>query len=273
MSVSKLEPSLVTILIPNLNGEKFLERAVLSALQQTYSCKVLVVDNGSTDGSLIILKRLKKIHKKLDYFVEEKPGISAALNAGIHKINTKYIARLDSDDLMQESRIEKQIIEFVKNPNLVLVGSNMNVIDANDKFGSQIFCPEDNLSIVKSMRYRNPIAHPSVLLLRDAVVRSGMYRSKFDGAEDLDLWLRLQECGQFHNIQEPLTLYRAHDHQATKIRNLYRVELKVRIQFLFKHPNRMSLLALFRIIDLIFMSLKIGWHRRFFSIFRKFKSN
>lgn len=270
MNKKTIEPYQVTILIPNLNGGKFLEESIESACSQTYPCKVLVIDNGSSDSSIQILEKLRQKHKHLDFIIELKPGISAALNAGIEKVRTRYLARLDSDDLMVSTRIEEQLKVISQDPSVILVGSNLECIDASGNLLRVIKYPEENLHIKKQLHVKNPIAHPSVLVITDNVKLVGKYRSKFDGAEDLDLWLRLQELGDFYNIQRTLTKYRIHSDQSTKQNNFYKVELYVRKSFLFKNPRTFKLSDLVRLLDLTLMSRNMRIHR---AILSRFNSN
>ena len=76
----------------------------------------------------------------------------------------------------------------------------------------------------------NPIAHPSVLIKKNKCNSELQYKSKFDGAEDLEVWLRLKNLGNLQNLEKPLTKYRIHGNQETIQKNLYKKELEVRLQ-------------------------------------------
>ena len=79
--------------------------------------------------------------------------------------------------------------------------------------------PSSNSSIKNLLLIKNPIAHPSVMFRRDAVIRSGGYNSEYDGIEDYELWIRLQEYGKFKNLNRRLIEYRSSTNQSSKNRN------------------------------------------------------
>ena len=256
----------VTVLIPNLNGCRYLRESVLSALRQDYFCDVLVVDNGSSDDSLKILNELENKFSNFRYIVESKRGIVQALNTGLKNISTDYVARLDSDDIMKPNRISKQINCFSENTSLILLGSAIENIDECGNLKSITKYPGRHELILKSLQYRNTFAHPSVMFKTNIVKQVGLYRSEFEGAEDLDLWLRLINKGQLGNIDEPLTKYRIHSNQVTLLNNYYKIELKVRINWLinnYRYNDGLNyLLIALRLIDLFLVSRNFKLHRK-----------
>ena len=249
-------------MIPNLNGGKYLEEAIESALSQSVKCNVFVVDNNSHDNSLDILKKYKENFNNFDYMIEYNQGISNALNSGLNEIDSEFIARLDSDDIMFANRIEEQLRAFDNDENLVLVGSNIELIDATGiSIGTRKY-PLDKKSILKSLNFMNPIAHPSVLINKNKCKNELQYNSKFDGAEDLELWLRIKDLGNFLNLDKQLTKYRIHSSQETNRRNLYRKELAVRLYAISQGHLHLTLSGIFRIMDLVLISLGQTWHRK-----------
>lgn len=100
----------VTVLIPVYNGEDYIEECLSSIYNQTYkNYKILVVNDGSTDNTLEILKKYKEV-ESISY--EKNRGISYALNFGIDNIDTDYIIRMDVDDISHYYRIRMQV-EFM----------------------------------------------------------------------------------------------------------------------------------------------------------------
>ena len=108
----------------------------------------------------------------------------------------------------------------------------------------------------------NPIAHPSVLINKNKCNNELQYNSKFDGAEDLELWLRIKDLGNFLNLDKQLTKYRVHSNQETIRKNLYRKELAVRLYAISQGNLHPTLSGIFRIIDLVLISLGQTWHRK-----------
>jgi glycosyltransferase involved in cell wall biosynthesis len=140
------------------------------------------------------------------------PGISAALNLGLSLTSNELVARLDCDDVMDKSRLEKQQL-ILKDDRIVCVGSQLRIIDENDNEIRFTHYPTTSHSIKSSLKIRNVVAHPSVMYRKRAVEIAGGYRTEYNGAEDYDLWIRLSKVGQILNLAEPLTNYRIHDNQ------------------------------------------------------------
>ena len=222
------DAGLVTILIPNLNGMPYLESAIKSCLSQTYTCKILIVDNGSSDASLEYLREIEKMHSNIRLICEEKRGVSSALNFGLLHIDTKYVARLDADDEMVEDRILQQVAYLEDNPTCLVVGSQITFINEEGVETGQSSYPESKADLIRSFAFSNPIAHPSVLYRREDILRLGSYNSKLNGAEDLDLWLRCINVGEIANLPFFLTKYRQHDFQISRSKKSLSAEVKIR---------------------------------------------
>jgi len=259
----------VTVIIPNLNGAQYLNDSIKSVINQDYPCEILVIDNGSTDSSLQILKELHKNFSNVNFLVEPRKSISMALNLGISKAKTEYIARLDSDDVMVENRISSQLKQIKYRDDIILVGSNIILIDENGHDIGIRKYPSEDYKIKNALIYKNPIAHPAVLMKRKYVLACGGYNPRFDGVEDLDLWLRLKEYGAFCSAELPLTKYRIHQNQETQKSNLYRKELKLRFEYLRVNPIRLKISTLLRLLDLLFMSVNFTGHRTLLRVLKE----
>ncbi len=251
------DPGLVTILIPNLNGMPYLEGAIQSCLSQTYECKILVVDNGSSDTSLEYLRKIEKMHENLKFISEEEKGISSALNLGLLQIDTKYVARLDADDEMVEDRILRQVAFLEENPKCMVVGSQLKYINEQGIEIGQSSYPESQSELIRSFAYSNPIAHPSVMFRRDVVLQLGLYNPRMNGAEDLDLWLRCINVGGIANLPLLLTKYRQHDLQISRSKKTLSVEIRIRAKgllnpFGLKHLRGLNyILNLAKLFELV----------------------
>ena len=224
-----IEP-LISLLIPIHGLAPYLEQTLESVDAITYKNLeiLLILDRASTSATKISVNFCEKGSNR--YVLESTtPGISAALNLGIAKSKGLYVARLDSDDKLDPERISRQVIEFQYDEKLVLVGTQMQIIDADNVFIRKTVYPIKSNAIKNLLPIRNCIGHPTVMFRKNASQRVGGYRSEFDGAEDLDLWLRLAPLGKFKNIDMPLTYYRISDNQASKLllRNPGELEEKV----------------------------------------------
>lgn len=263
----------VTILIPNLNGAKYLARALDSCLAQTYPCNIIVVDNGSQDESLKILHSYSSKFVTIRAMECSEVGISAALNFGLNAVKTDYVCRLDADDFMEPDRVQIQYQYLRDHPDIQVVGSQVNYVDSDGNALGLSKYPVGICKVRNAFSLVNPMAHPSVMIRKSAVVAAGGYRSEFDGAEDFDLWMRILDIGPINNLDHALTNYRLHPSQVSVKKNLYGVELRVRQQFAIHVITNSSYSLQFkfqyvlRLIDLILKSNNIDRHRK---IIRKF---
>ena len=124
---------LVSIVIPVHNGEKYIKEAIDSCLKQSYpTLEIIVVDDKSTDNTLTILREYEQVDSRIKVLaVEKQNGLGNVINIGIKESNGKYIARMDSDDVMYQDRIVKQVEYLENNPNCVAAGGQIDIIDEN----------------------------------------------------------------------------------------------------------------------------------------------
>ena len=111
----------ISIIIPAYNAERFIEKAILSALQQEDVFEVIVVNDGSIDATLSVIENLQKQHDKIKIYCHENginKGRSATRNLGIQKATGNYIAFLDADDFYLENRFVNDKKVFNENENV-----------------------------------------------------------------------------------------------------------------------------------------------------------
>lgn len=195
----------ISVLISAYNSEKYIEQALKSIYNQTYQdFEVIIVDDGSTDRTSEILLNLKDSRTCI-YRNPENLGLTKSLNIGLKLCRGEYVARMDADDISYPQRFEKQI-EFLKeNPDCIVLGCWCDRIDSNGKIhGAYDRRPTKPTDIRRRLLYGNCIAHPTAMALRALLVEVGGYNEKYAYAQDHDLWLRLSERGQIHNIDEYL---------------------------------------------------------------------
>ncbi len=188
-------PHDVTVLMPVFNGEMFLRVAIESVLAQTHAAfELLVVDDGSTDGSSKILADIAKRDTRVRVISQANEGISSALNVGIRAASGEFIARMDADDIMLPRRLEVQIGYLRENPSLGFCGSYVDVIDKLGHTVSQYKPQPTSLeSLDGKIRRREPITftHPSVTYSTSLARSLGGYNSKFEPCEDTELFGRM----------------------------------------------------------------------------------
>ena len=189
----------ISVVIPAYNAQRFLPRCLESVFAQTLKpWEVIVVDDGSIDNTAALSEEMgAKVVRRVN------GGPSAAKNAGIQTASSEWIAILDADDLWAPEKLELQA--SIVRPETVLVYTGIRIFD--DKGVRDVQPAIDPLLVGKMLRYKNPIAQSTVLVRKEMVVRSGGYREDIRYCEDWDLWVRLQQLGQFKAVNDPLTDY------------------------------------------------------------------
>lgn len=191
-----------------------LRQSLLTSYQQTIKPTeiILVCDGELTPGLYEEIERLKSEIPILKvYQLDTNVGSGPASRFGVGKCNTELIARMDSDDYCVETRFEKQIKAFERNPNLIMVGTN--ILEKNTEFTALKIVPEMTAEIREYSKFRNPFNNPSSMMRKDYILKVGNYR-EFRYLEDYDLTMRLihdNPTKEFLNIQEPLVVMQTDD--------------------------------------------------------------
>ena len=208
--------------MPAKNAAKYISQSIISILSQTYSeIELIIFNDNSNDNTKEIINDFKKNDNRISLIDScESVGISFALNTAIYQAKGKYIARMDADDIANESRIEKQK-NFMETNNLDVCGSQITFFNSDSfRFFSNLDLPIENELIKYSMLFINPFAHPTIFGKRDFFVNNP-YISKFDGVEDFELWSRFINNSfiKFANYPFSLLNYRVHDSQFSRTFN------------------------------------------------------
>ena len=203
----------VSVVLPVRNGERFVEAAIGSIMREREpSREMIVVDDGSSDGTPAILAGLRRKDSRIVIASQPATGIVAALERGRRYARAPLVARLDADDIAYPGRLAAQVAAFEADPDLVLLGTALDRIgEAGGRPRGAITYPTEHERIVEILPQANVFSHSSVMMRRKAVEAAGGYRSFFTGAEDYDLWLRLAEQGKVGNLAARLGAYRVHE--------------------------------------------------------------
>jgi glycosyltransferase involved in cell wall biosynthesis len=208
--INNIQP-LVTVVIPVYNGAKFLKEAVSSVMASSYkNFEVILIDDGSKDESKELCKRLEKQYKRVHFYgFKQNKGLGRVLNFALKQAKGEYICRINQDDEMHPSRIEKQVAFMKNNPDVILVGSWLMVEDENGNRRINKFLEHDE-EIKKTWLKLSPCWDASVMYRRESALAVGGYDQKFWPADDLHMWYRLGKLGKIANIQEPLVKIKFH---------------------------------------------------------------
>ncbi len=200
---------LVSVVMSVYNGGQYLHQAIESILNQTFkNFEFIIINDGSTDKSLEIIKGFAKKDRRIKAITRENKGLVASLNEGILIAKGQLIARQDADDASLPTRLEKQVNEFNKSPNLVLLGSSMKVMDEESKTLHTHYVLLGNTELKQELLVRSPFAHGSTMYKKEVAIKAGLYSQQCWPAEDYEFWLRLGSYGDFANINQPLYIYR-----------------------------------------------------------------
>jgi glycosyltransferase involved in cell wall biosynthesis len=198
--------AVVSVIIPTYNRVDFLKEAVDSVLDQAYpEVEVIVVDDGSTDGTPDLLARYGEAVRIIR---QDNAGVSAARNAGIRRATGRLIALLDSDDLWLPGKLAAQTAFFDRHPESVICqteelwvrrGRRVNPGKRHRKRAGWIFVPSLSLCLVS----------PSAVMLRRSLLDEvGLFDESLPACEDYDLWLRVARRHPIDLIETPLIVKR-----------------------------------------------------------------
>ena len=206
----------ISVVIPTLNRINTLQRALDSVINQTYkAAEIIVVDNGSSDGTL---KFLREQYPKITILTENKIGVSSARNKGIKKSINQWIALLDSDDAWHPRKLEIQtsmLDSALKEYNLIHTdevwfrnNKHINQLKKHKKQGGYIF--ERCLSLCC-------ISPSSVLFKKNILDKVGLFDESLPVCEDYDMWLKICSSEEVLFAQDKLTYkYGGHKDQLSK---------------------------------------------------------
>ena len=206
-----MDQKLISVIMSVYNGEKYLVQAIDSILNQTYqNFEFIIIDDCSTDNSSHILQEYAQKDSRIKIIKKEKnigiKGFIENLNLGISIAKGKYIARMDQDDVSLPERFQKQVDFLENNPEITLVGAQLNLINEQNKITGEAIAALQHRDIVKRITSQIQLFHPVIMFRKDQNIQ---YREKFIYCEDYDLYLNLITQGKkLANINEKLLHYR-----------------------------------------------------------------
>ena len=197
---------MISVIIPIKNAEKTIKKSIDSVLNQdVQNIEVICVVNSTSDNTVAEIESIDDDRIKILY---SRPGIVAALNEGLRASKGDFIARQDADDVWLAGKLKKQLDFLDKNPDVDILGTQLNVVDANGKFIRKTSYPTTHEQIVSHLFIgNNPIGHPSVIFRRIVLDKCSGYWDLFPLAEDLDLWLRCVPWFKMSNLEDHLVQY------------------------------------------------------------------
>ncbi|MGG4220006.1 glycosyltransferase [Paenibacillus jamilae] len=201
-----------SVILPVYNNAAFVLEAIQSILTQTYSdFELIVIDDGSTDGSTFLISQIAD-PRVVKIFHNTNRGLIASLNEGLKKASGEYIVRMDSDDISTPDRLAIQIAYMDQNPLVDVCGAAFTTSDG----GTMKINPASHEEIKTWLLFHCCICHPAIIMRNNMIHRLGVqYDSNYPHAEDYELWNRLAFQVQMVNLPINVLYYRQHNGQVS----------------------------------------------------------
>jgi len=204
---------LVSVVIPMYNAEKYIEAALQSVFEQSYqNVEIVIVDDGSKDGSVELVNSLGK--SNINLIQQENSGPATARNRGVQEAQGKWIAFLDADDLWLEGKLTAQLAG--------LQGKRWGYCDSvfmggvNDGKRDSELNAKMQGNVLEHLTCSNFIGTSGVLIEREVFLESGGFDGELRSIQDWDLWLRIASKQEVSYVNEPLVRYRVHSESTSR---------------------------------------------------------
>jgi glycosyltransferase involved in cell wall biosynthesis len=206
----------VSVIIPVYNCAEYIKESLLSAISQTYSTiEIIIVNDGSTDNSLDIIKEISSNNNNIKVFSQSNQGPSAARNFGISQATGDYIQFLDADDIILPFKLEKQVALLEKHPEVAVCHCNyiqFSYHNESDNYCANTDFDSKNQLIEVLTRWSHSLMIPPIAaLFRSSIIQDHnlQWDSNLWGSEDWNLYLRILTKGhKFIHLPELLAMHR-----------------------------------------------------------------
>jgi glycosyltransferase involved in cell wall biosynthesis len=217
----------VSVVVAAYNHGRFIAEALSSALTQAYPLlEVVVVDDGSTDGTADIVRPFLR-DARARYLRTDHCGVSAARNRGIAATTMPLVAFLDADDVWLPGKLARQVDLFERSPGLAVVYGRRRCVNEQ---GRLLDRPSECLirgQVLSTMFRYNFVCLSSTVVRRDVLKEVGGFDEAVPSGVDYDLWLRIAAKYHFDYVDEPVVLYRT-GHAAMSSRPVARLQSALR---------------------------------------------
>jgi cellulose synthase/poly-beta-1,6-N-acetylglucosamine synthase-like glycosyltransferase len=199
----------VSVVIPAYNVCAYLEEALKSLERQSFQAfEAIVVDDGSTDGTVNLVQQFCQRDSRFRLFTKPNGGLSSARNYGIRQAQAGYIAMLDGDDRYEPDKLANHVQCLDRDPRVGVVYSASKIIrhDGQLSWMSLDGKPIQSNPLV-SLLCKNFVGHGSNAVFRRILINEvGEFDETLRSSEDIDFWLRIAATGRWHFYREPRAL-------------------------------------------------------------------
>lgn len=243
---------LVSIVIPCYNHELYVQDCIKSVIAQTYdNIELIIIDDGSTDGSIRKIEELTKICEqrffRFEFRARSNKGLSNTLNEALEWCSGKYLSCIASDDMLLKEKTSIQVNYLENNDNIIGVFGGVYIInEQNSRIlsikGSNRTYDFEDIILSRAMLYA-----PTQMIRINLIREVGGYNPDVL-IEDWYLWLKLAEKGKLYCMKQCLSQYRDHPNNTSK-------------KFEMMHDARLQVLSLFKHLNLYDRAIKeIQWN-------------
>jgi len=246
----KIHQSLVSVILPVLNAEAYLEECLESLLQQNYhNIEIIAIDDRSKDKSYAILKRFKDRDERVRVYRNKKRyGMSTCYNRGIKKAKGQFITFMNPYDKNALNRFRRQVKFLAENQKIVAVGTQVTHIDGKEKKLEVTAFPEDHESIYQNFLRGLTMQFETVMINRFLLPKDILkFTSNTYPYLYTEVFVKILQYGQFANISQALYYHRKYISEASQKLNRLKkgFELgKLWVKSVSEHDYRPSLRSL-----------------------------
>ena len=241
---------IISVVMPVYNAGGFLVEAIESILRQSYHrFEFIIVDDASTDGSWRIMNRYAKRDSRIQiYRNQTNQGVSKSMRKALSHVTTKFVARMDGDDIADSHRLEKQLKYLRKNKETIAVGGQCIVIDEK---GRRVGMKNFPLSFEDIQAYIFtfiPVQQPTLMIaLKRLPEHVILYENGYNTAEEVELLFKLFSYGKVENMPDVLLKYRVHSQNTSfaNIKQTFLLTLLSRIKAVAYYGYRPTVLGIF----------------------------
>ena len=212
--------------------------SIKSILNQTYyNLELIIIDDLSDDNSSFFIDKIKD--KRIKFFkLKKKLGRTKALNFGLQKCNSNFIAIQDSDDISKPDRLEKCMKVFEENSKIGLISVNFKFINSEGK----VEIKKNNLKKLRiktdNLKFINIIPHTSIIYKRDSFEKDLFYDESFIYAQDYHLILKYFKFSKIYLLNEDLVNIRRHANNMSNNKKYNSIRVKENLKLLnFSYKN------------------------------------
>lgn len=195
------------------NGETYVSESICSILLQNYKdFEFIIVNDGSTDNTLSILKDYAQKDSRIKLVDQENKGLTKSLNIAAKMAKGEFIARQDADDISLPNRFKNQLRYLQRNTDVKFLGTSNFMIDSKGKVINYFLRPQDCEQVRDYMPKGNQICHGSMMMCTTTFNKLGGYDESYRFAQDYDLWFRaLKQGHKVENLRQLFYLWRIHE--------------------------------------------------------------